>query len=110
MKPIKVVDSATQALLFLGTMQYITQGLGKAKRDHKPNNLGKLYLGLLGTAAVYQIGRLVGPKTPEEKRAARLTDIYDQAAGYRKRAELYRRGAEVLLKRGLHNFKSATSK
>jgi hypothetical protein len=107
-KPIRIVDSLAQALLFVGTTHFITEGLRSDKR--KPSNqLSTMYFGLLGAAAIYSIGRKIGPKTPEEKRAAQLTNIYNQAASYRRRAELYRRGAEMLVKRGLHGIKTVTA-
>ncbi len=112
MKPLRTVDTIAHTLLLLGTVHYITEGLSKAKDQRKaePTNTNKLYLGLLAVAAVYRVGRLIGPKTPEEKRAARLTHLYDQASSYRKRAELYRNTAEGLLKRSLHNLKAVTAK
>lgn len=107
-KPIRIVDSLAQALLFVGTTHLITEGFRSDKR--KPSNqVSKVYFGLLGAAALYSIGRKIGPKTPEEKRAAQLANIYDQAASYRRRAELYRRGAEMLVKRGIHGIKTATT-
>ncbi len=112
MKFIRNIDSVAQALLFIGTAHHVAKGMNTRDDAHKTFStpLNKLYLGLLGAAAIYRIGRLMGPKTGDEKRAARLTQLYNQAAGYRKRAQLYRNSAEVLLRRGIHNVKLPTNK
>ncbi|HEX7259838.1 MAG TPA: hypothetical protein VF272_02815, partial [Candidatus Saccharimonadia bacterium] len=68
MKPLRAADTATQALLFVGTAHFLSQGFTQAKNSRKPvNSLAIAYMGLLSAAALYQAGRLIGPKTREEK-------------------------------------------
>ncbi len=112
MKPFRLADSGAQALLLLGATHYVLQGLRHTRNERKPlnANAAKLYFGLLSAATLYGAGRLVGPKTQEEKRLARLASLYGQADSYRRRAQLYTRSAEALFKRGLHTIKTAVPK
>ena len=55
----------------------------------------KVYYAILGAATAYKIGRLLAPKTKEERNLVKIAGMYDRAEDYRKKAKKYRKTANI---------------
>src|SRR5437879_1656896 len=102
MKALRRIDLLAEIILVTGAINSSLSVADESPTNHlarKNRNAVKAFYGLLGAATIYKALRSVAPKTKEEQRIAKMTELYNQAESYQKRANLYRQTAEMFLKR-----------
>jgi hypothetical protein len=118
MRVIKTIDKLSLGIMLIGAVsslaggvRQLTDGADPDSKD-KPqiNPLAGVLYGGLAIATIYRIGRMLAPKTKEEQRLERVTELYDKADGLSRRALLYRKAAETSLKHQIDHVKAATHK
>lgn len=99
MKAINKADQVASGVLMAGALSSALTGLTKTKGANKLSSNKssgmKIYYGLLGAATAYKIGRLLAPKTKEERSLIKIAEMYDRAEDYRKKAKKYRKTANI---------------
>lgn len=107
MNTIRKIDQIAYGVLLIGALNSVISRVAKLSNEEKNDNNKEtsnygmiLFASLLAAASVYSIGRLVGPKTREEKKLQKMADIYDMADQYKKKAKNYGHSANTAMHAG----------
>jgi uncharacterized protein YkwD len=99
MQILRKIDNLAFGILTLGALTALADNLLQRDRQNSPTTVGRLaYAGLMGTAAIYRLGRMAAPKPASERRLEKLAQLNDQADGYINQMQQYRQDAERLVR------------
>lgn len=111
-KVVSTIDAVAYGVVLIGALNSVMASMHaepNAKKDNRKDIMNGTYAGLIGAAGLYKLIRSFAFKTREEKRLEQIAQYVDTAEGYRRRARLYYRAADLFLRRRLSSLKSATS-